>query len=107
MNTFKLVKNHSDKFIPIFLSFFKPGNFQVLIRNLLSSLHGPVWEDFINKNNLTYCELIERALQWIKRSQDIVGSGGVGCYEFYRWTKGYPEVTGYIIPTFLGSLSFA
>lgn len=42
---------------------------------------------------------IEQATAWICGSQDRVGSGGVGCYEFYRWTAGYPEVTGYIIPT--------
>jgi uncharacterized protein YyaL (SSP411 family) len=29
-----------------------------------------------------------------------VGSGGVGDYQFHGWTPGYPEVTGYIIPTF-------
>ena len=37
---------------------------------------------------------------WICRSQDEVGSGGVGDYTFHGWTPGYPEVTGYIIPTF-------
>jgi hypothetical protein len=42
---------------------------------------------------------IDAALGWLGRSQDRVASGGVGCYEFYRWTAGYPEVTGYIIPT--------
>jgi rhamnogalacturonyl hydrolase YesR len=42
---------------------------------------------------------IDEGLAWLCRSQDRVGSGGVGCYEFYRWTPGYPEVTGYIIPT--------
>ena len=41
----------------------------------------------------------EDALGWLCRSQDRIGSGGVGCYEFYGWTTGYPEVTGYIIPT--------
>jgi rhamnogalacturonyl hydrolase YesR len=41
----------------------------------------------------------DSALGWLAHSQDRVGSGGVGCYEFYRWTAGYPEVTGYIIPT--------
>ena len=39
------------------------------------------------------------ALDWLARSQDAVGSGGIGSYEFYGWTRGYPEVTGYIIPT--------
>ena len=42
---------------------------------------------------------IDAALGWLCRSQDRVGSGGVGCYEFYAWTTGYPEVTGYLIPT--------
>lgn len=42
---------------------------------------------------------IEEGIEWIAGSQDRVGSGGVGCYEFYRWTTGYPEVTGYIVPT--------
>ena len=42
---------------------------------------------------------IDGGLAWIAGSQDRVGSGGVGCYEFYRWTTGYPEVTGYIVPT--------
>jgi uncharacterized protein YyaL (SSP411 family) len=44
--------------------------------------------------------LVDRALAWICHSQDTVGSGGVGDYQFGRWTPGYPEVTGYIIPTF-------
>jgi hypothetical protein len=43
---------------------------------------------------------IDDALAWLCWSQDRVGSGGIGCYDFYRWTRGYPEVTGYIIPTF-------
>jgi hypothetical protein len=42
---------------------------------------------------------VGQAVDWLCGSQDRVGSGGVGCYEFYRWTTGYPEVTGYIIPT--------
>ena len=49
--------------------------------------------------NLDLEQPLEEALGWICRSQDRVGSGGVGCYELYRWTAGYPEVTGYIIPT--------
>jgi Beta-L-arabinofuranosidase, GH127 len=42
----------------------------------------------------------DAALDWICHSQDRVGSGGVGCNEFFGWTAGYMEVTGYIIPTF-------
>jgi hypothetical protein len=44
-------------------------------------------------------DAVGAGLGWLCHSQDRVGSGGVGCYEFYRWTSGYPEVTGYIIPT--------
>ena len=44
-------------------------------------------------------QALDDALSWLVRSQDRIGSGGVGCDELYRWTRGYPEVTGYIIPT--------
>ncbi len=99
MNTLKLIKNHTGKLIPLFFSFFKPPNAVVLFRNLWSLNSGIKWNDYINKNGLTYNTLIKKALTWINNSQDKVGSGGVGCYEYYRWTTGYPEVTGYIIPT--------
>jgi hypothetical protein len=42
---------------------------------------------------------MDRALNWLCRSQDEVGSGGIGDLAFQGWTPGYPEVTGYIIPT--------
>ena len=99
MNTLKLIKNHSEKLVPLFLSCFRPANAMVILKNFWSINRGPKWKDYVNKNNLTYDLLIKKSLEWIKMSQDHVGSGGVGCYEFYRWTKGYPEVTGYIIPT--------
>ncbi|MFY0604299.1 MAG: glycoside hydrolase family 88 protein [Flavobacteriaceae bacterium] len=101
MNTLNLIKNHKGKLIPLFFSFFKPANTAVLFRNFWSISNGPKWNDYVHKNKLTYDSLIKKALQWIKNSQDKVGSGGVGCYEYYRWTTGYPEVTGYIIPTML------
>jgi uncharacterized protein YyaL (SSP411 family) len=63
-------------------------------------LYGNKWEEFVLKNDIETDTLIQKSLRWIKQSQDKINSGGVGCYEFYRWTKGYPEVTGYIIPTF-------
>jgi hypothetical protein len=44
--------------------------------------------------------VVEAGLAWLNRSQDAVGDGGVGSFEFYGWTTGYPEVTGYTIPTF-------
>ena len=78
MNTIKLVKNHKKKLIPLFLSCLKPLNSIVIFRNFFSILKGPGWEDFINKNNLTYNSLIKKGILWIKTSQDKVGSGGVG-----------------------------
>jgi uncharacterized protein YyaL (SSP411 family) len=99
VNTLKLIKNHTGKLLPLFFSFFKPANAAVLIKNFWSHNSGPKWNDYINKNKITYNSLIKKGLNWIKMSQDHIVSGGVGCYEFYRWTKGYPEVTGYIIPT--------
>src|SRR5207249_2487076 len=47
----------------------------------------------------TVRKALDTALRWLIRSQDQVGTGGIGSYEFYGWTPGYPEVTGYIIPT--------
>ncbi len=100
MNTLKLIKNHSDKLFPLGVSILNPPNTIVLFKNLLSMMNGQQWENYIMANRLSYDILIKKASGWLKHSQDKVGSGGVGCYEFYRWTKGYPEVTGYIIPTF-------
>lgn len=100
MNSYKLIKNHYSKLLPIAVSCLYPGNLAVVLKNFASLSMGNSWGDRIAKNNISYDDIINRGLDWIKHSQDIVGSGGVGCYEFYRWTKGYPEVTGYIIPTF-------
>lgn len=106
MNTLNLIKNHTSKLIPLFISCFKPNNLNVLFRNLWSLNIGPKWYDYVHKNNLTYNDLIKNALLWLRNSQDKVGSGGIGCYEFYRWTKGYPEVTGYIIPTVINASKY-
>ena len=59
------------------------------------------WRDYVRRHpEGTTARMAERALGWICRSQDGVGSGGVGDHRFGGWTPGYPEVTGYIIPTF-------
>lgn len=100
MNTLKLIRNHTGKLIPLGLSILNPSNTTVIIRNAFSLLFSQQWNNYILKNNKRYLDLAQKSLDWIKHSQNTVGSGGVGCYEFYRWTKGYPEVTGYIIPTF-------
>ena len=100
MNTLKLIRNHTGKLIPLGFSILNPFNTAVIIRNAFSLLFSQQWNNYILKNNKRYIDLAQKSLDWIKHSQNTVGSGGVGCYEFYRWTKGYPEVTGYIIPTF-------
>jgi len=100
MNTLKLIRNHTGKLIPLGFSILNPFNTAVIIRNAFSLLFSLQWNNYILKNNKRYIDLAQKSLEWIKHSQNTVGSGGVGCYEFYRWTKGYPEVTGYIIPTF-------
>ena len=100
MNTLKLIKNHTSKLVPLSVSLFYPPNTLVVLRNLYSRLFGMQWENFILQRGLSYTKLAKRSLTWLEFSQDKIGSGGVGCYEFYRWTNGYPEVTGYIIPTF-------
>lgn len=100
MNTIKLISSHTSKLIPLGLSFLNPANTLVIVKNVFSLLFRQQWNNYILKNNKQYSELAKNSLNWLKHSQNTVGSGGVGCYEFYRWTKGYPEVTGYIIPTF-------
>jgi hypothetical protein len=99
MNTLKLISNHTKKLLPLAVSTLNPPNSLVLLRNIGGLLKGQSWVDFINLNKISYERLIRDTVEWLKHSQDVIGTGGVGCYEFYRWTKGYPEVTGYIIPT--------
>ena len=100
MNTLKLISNHTGKLIPLGLSILNPANTTVIIKNVFSLCFRQQWNNYILRNNKQFGDLAKNSLEWLKHSQNTVGSGGVGCYEFYRWTKGYPEVTGYIIPTF-------
>lgn len=46
---------------------------------------------------------LEAAMQWLCRAQDAYAPGGVSIdYSLVRgWRPGYPETTGYIIPTFV------
>lgn len=106
MNTLKLISNHTKKLLPLAVSALYPANAIVLFKNAMSSIKGPLWLDYINGHQLKYQDLIQKSLRWLKYSQDKVGTGGVGCFEFYRWTKGYPEVTGYIIPTMWDSYHY-
>jgi uncharacterized protein YyaL (SSP411 family) len=100
MNSVKLASKHKHKLFPLFISAFNPNNAIVLAKNLKSIAFGNTWEEYVQHSGVSYRKLAKHTLKWLKHAQDQVGNGGVGCYEFYRWTKGYPEVTGYIIPTF-------
>jgi uncharacterized protein YyaL (SSP411 family) len=79
-----------------------PPNLLVVARNARDRRRIEPWSDFVARTNdpeTTVREALGWALHWIATSQDRVGSGGVGSYEFYGWTPGFPEVTGYILPT--------
>jgi hypothetical protein len=83
-----------------------PPNALVLLRNARDRKRSAPWRGHIPSGDAGRAEVdagIRRALAWIEHSQDRLGSGGVACYEFGGWTSGYPEVTGYIIPTFFDS----
>ena len=79
-----------------------PPNLLVVTRNMSDQRRNEPWSNFVVKSGdpgTTVRAALERALSWLIVAQDRVGTGGVGSYEFYGWTRGYPEVTGYIIPT--------
>ena len=75
-----------------------PPNLAVLVRNALALRRERPWRDHLRRRS-SPDRATAAALGWIRRSQDRVGSGGVGDFQFHGWTAGYPEVTGYIIPT--------
>jgi uncharacterized protein YyaL (SSP411 family) len=78
-----------------------PPNTLVMARNMVALTRGLPWHDELARRGPDgLAHALDDALGWICRSQDRVGSGGVGCDDVYRWTRGYMEVTGYIIPTF-------
>ena len=77
----------------------RPANALVLWRNARDLRRSEPWANYVARASYDHRQLIERSVAWLCHSQDVVGSGGVGCYEFGGWTRGYPEVTGYIIPT--------
>jgi len=77
----------------------KPANARVVARHARAWRQAEPWSHHVERAGVTYRELIDRSLEWLARAQDASGSGGVACYEFGGWTSGYPEVTGYIIPT--------
>src|SRR5690242_19654204 len=79
-----------------------PPNLVVVGRNLLDQLRTDPWAGYVartGRSRETVREGLELALGWLRLAQDRSGAGGVASYEFYGWTTGYPEVTGYVIPT--------
>ncbi|MDP9286437.1 MAG: hypothetical protein M3P41_15990 [Actinomycetota bacterium] len=80
-----------------------PLNTAVLIRHAADLFRSEPWNNYAlskTSQQTSIDVLMDKALQWVAHAQDTVGSGGIGCYEFRGWTTGYPEVTGYMIPTF-------
>jgi hypothetical protein len=76
-----------------------PANMLVLTRNAAAvARHAPTQGESAPAS-ADLERAARRGVAWLCHSQDRVGSGGVGSYEFYGFTTGYPEVTGYIIPT--------
>jgi uncharacterized protein YyaL (SSP411 family) len=81
---------------------FWPPNFVVVARNARDRGRSEPWSNLVARADdprATVRQALESAIQWLATSQDKVGNGGVGSYEFYGWTPGFPEVTGYILPT--------
>jgi len=54
-------------------------------------------------------EHLKAAMEWLCYAQDINRDGGIaGSYSFQKgWGASYPEITGYIIPTFLNYYHFS
>jgi hypothetical protein len=78
-----------------------PPNLRVVLRHARSRTQLEPWRSTaadLAAGSATDAPLAS-AIAWIKHAQDVVGTGGVGSYQMLGWTTGYPEVTGYIIPT--------
>jgi hypothetical protein len=79
-----------------------PPNLIVVLRHGASRARREPWRSYVAEmvagSGPTDAPLTS-AVGWLKHSQDVVGTGGVGSYQMFGWTTGYPEVTGYIIPT--------
>jgi hypothetical protein len=76
-----------------------PPNAAVIAANRATLRRERPWLNYIEEHSGEILTHVEAGLNWIRHSQDTVGSGGVGDFRMQGWTPGYPEVTGYIIPT--------
>jgi hypothetical protein len=99
MRTFPITQRNLRNLTLMTLATLWPPNALVLARNAVALRRREPWRGYMERNPATLQTLADEALGWICRSQDRVGSGGVGDFQFHGWTPGYPEVTGYIIPT--------
>lgn len=76
-----------------------PQNFLVVVRNARDVAGRGAHRPRADASTPELERSAEQGLRWLCHSQDAVGSGGVGSYDFSGWSRGYPEVTGYIVPT--------
>lgn len=92
---------------------FYPTHFRILISDLLrlpflrfKDSHKFSGTEF---SNICTLEHLQAAMDWLCYAQDIKKDGGVSAsYNFRKgWEASYPEVTGYIIPTFLNYYQFS
>lgn len=100
VRTAPILRRNLRKLIAKLVGMLWPPNSLVVVRNATDVLRrGPSRQ---SPNGLTgeqLTESAEQALGWLGWSQDAVRTGGVASYDFCGWSPGYPEVTGYIIPT--------
>lgn len=100
MRTIPITRRNLRNLALMTLTTLWPPNTLVLARNAVALRRREPWQNYMERSGATLETMADQALSWICHSQDRVGSGGVGDYQFHGWTNGYPEVTGYIIPTF-------
>ena len=94
-----LLRENARKLVYKCVGVLWPPNFAVLLRNAASVRRSQPWRPLAAQEDAGSERSLRLALAWLKHSQDKVGSGGVGSYQLYGWSRGYPEVTGYTIPT--------
>jgi hypothetical protein len=94
--------HHAPKLMAKTIALSWPPNLAVVARNVAARRQSRPWLDFVERNDgMPFLRsALDDAIDWLCHSHARTTRGGVACYEFYRWTPGYPEVTGYVIPTF-------
>ena len=99
MRTIALLRRNFRKLVVKLVGLLWPPNLLVVVRNARDVSRRDA-NRTAREVSTEWLQLsADRGLRWLCHSQDVVGSGGVGSYDFSGWSRGYPEVTGYIIPT--------